>query len=137
MRSVKVLLVIIAIASQINAQSIGRWKIYSDMKVTVRSVSAQGKLWVASSGGLYSFSIADSNINIYTKADGLNSQALTSLSIDGNNKVWVGSTEGYINILDTGTNQISSVIDIFKSDFKEDFISRSHGGILPKILTIS
>ena len=112
MYSFKVFGVIFFIAFQLNAQSIGQWKIYSDLKDVREAVSAQSGIWTATGGGVFKFNPADSTYSIYTKADGLNSQALSAINIDASNKIWLGSQEGFINIIDPSDNSITRIIDI-------------------------
>ncbi|MBI5729820.1 MAG: hypothetical protein HY963_01665 [Ignavibacteriales bacterium] len=116
MRAIKVCLIIILFTYSISAQAIGTWKIYSDMKNVSAAVFSSTNIWAATSGGAFKFNTSDSSYSIMTKADGLNSQALTSVAIDNENKIWFGSQEGYINVFDPSDNSIKRIIDIFNSD---------------------
>jgi len=116
MRAIKICLVIISFTYSISAQTIGTWKIYSDMKNVSAAAFSSANIWAATSGGAFKFNTSDSSYTIMTKADGLNSQALTSVAVDNENKIWFGSQEGYINIFDPSGNSIKRIIDIFNSD---------------------
>ena len=116
MRAINVCLVIISFTYSISAQTIGSWKIYSDMKNVSAAVSSSTDIWAATNGGVFKFNTTDSSFTIITKADGLNSQALTSAAIDNENKIWFGSQEGYINVYDPSDNSIKRIIDIYNSD---------------------
>lgn len=116
MRAIKVCLVIISFTYSISAQTIGTWKIYSDMKNVSAAAFSSANIWAATSGGAFKFNTSDSSYSIMTKADGLNSQALTSVADDNENKIWFGSQEGYINVFDPSDNSIKRIIDIFNSD---------------------
>ncbi|MEW6701793.1 MAG: hypothetical protein AB1298_03660, partial [Bacteroidota bacterium] len=116
MRAIKVCLFFFAFSLTLNAQAVGQWKIYSDMK-NVRSTSTtQSEVWAISGGGAFKFNPSDSSYTTITKAEGLNSQDLVSIGIDQENKIWLGSQEGYINILDSRDNSINKIIDIFNTD---------------------
>jgi len=116
MRAIKVCLVIISFTYSINAQTIGTWKIYSDMKNVSAVAFSSDNIWAATSGGVFEFNTSDTSYSIMTKADGLNSQALTSVAVDNENKIWFGSQEGYINVFDPSDNSIKRIVDIFNSD---------------------
>ena len=116
MRAIKVCLVIISFTYSLSAQAIGTWKIYSDMKNVSAAALSSANIWAASSGGAFKFNTSDSSYTVMTKADGFNSQDLTSVAVDSENKIWFGSQEGYINVFDPSDNSLKKIIDIFNSD---------------------
>ena len=116
MRAIKICLILIALSTSIYAQAVGQWKIYSDMKSINDAVVTSSGVWTATEGAAFKLNFADSSYSVITKADGLNSQALTAIAVDNSNRIWFGSNEGYINILDTKDNSIKQIIDIFNTD---------------------
>lgn len=116
MRAIKICLIFFAFTITLNAQAVGQWKIYSDMKNVRSTVTTQSEVWAITGGGVFKFNTSDSSYTTITKAEGLNSQDLASIGIDKENKIWFGSQEGYINILDSKDNSISKIIDIFNTD---------------------
>lgn len=115
MRTVKICLILISFSTIINAQSIGQWKIYSDMKKIKDAAATSSGIWTATEGAAFKFNFSDSSYTMVTKADGLNSQALTSVAVGNDNKIWFGSREGYINIFNTQDNSVSKITEIFSS----------------------
>lgn len=115
MRTLRVLIAVVLVATQINAQSIGQWKIFSDLKDVKAAVTVDNKVWAATGGGVFSFNQADSTYTNYTKADGLSSQALSAIDVDLSGKVWLGSKEGFVNIVDPTENSVTKIIDIYNS----------------------
>ncbi|MFA3783116.1 two-component regulator propeller domain-containing protein [Melioribacteraceae bacterium 4301-Me] len=97
------------------AQEIGVWKNYSDMKTTMELVITNDGFWAAASGGIFKFSEQDSSYKIINKSDGLSSQILTSIAIDKEGKVWIGSQEGYINSYNPNNANIIKILDIYNS----------------------
>lgn len=97
------------------AQKIGIWKNYSDMKTTSAVAITDNGFWAVASGGIFRFSNSDSTYKILNKADGLNSQILTSIAVDGSGKIWVGSQEGYINAYNPLYNSLLRVFEIYNS----------------------
>ncbi len=116
MRSLIIFVLLVIFVSALPAQNIGSWKIYSAMNQANGVAFDQGKLWVATTGGTFSYNPVDSSYSILTKADGFSSQALSAVNIDSNHKIWFGSQEGYINVLDPSNNSVSKIIDIFNSN---------------------
>jgi ligand-binding sensor domain-containing protein len=111
----KLTLFCLFISSCLIAQSIGQWKIYSDMKDVKKSVSISGKIWAISDGGAFNFKSDENSFLTLTKAEGLNSQVLSALCVDKNNKIWFGSTEGFINIYDPSTGDINRIMDLYNT----------------------
>lgn len=124
MRAVKICLILISFSTIINAQSIGQWKIYSDMKKINDAVATSSGIWTATDGAAFKFNFSDSSYKIVNKVDGLSSQALTSVTVDNDNKIWFGSQEGYINIFNTIDNSVSKIVDIFTSGKTQKQINR-------------
>ncbi|MCX6168202.1 MAG: T9SS type A sorting domain-containing protein [Ignavibacteriales bacterium] len=116
MRTIKICLIVIVFSNSIFAQAVGQWKIYSDMKSINDAVVTSSGVWAATQGAAFKFNSADSSFSVLTKADGLNSQALTAIAVDNKDRIWIGSQEGYINILDTKDNSLQKIIDISNSN---------------------
>src|SRR3989339_1470524 len=51
-------------------------------------------LWVATDGGVVKFNTVDQSYVLYTTADGLKSNYVTSLYIDASGNKWFGTYEG-------------------------------------------
>ncbi len=102
-----------------NSQNTGRWKNYSNMKNITATASDGVFIWAATNGGAFKFKLTDTVFQTLTKTDGLSSQSLISVGIDKNNKIWFGSSEGYINVLDVESSTISPIIDIFNSSMTQ------------------
>jgi ligand-binding sensor domain-containing protein len=111
----KLTLICLFISSIVFSQTVGQWKIYSDMKNTIESISSADEIWVVSKGGTFSYNSSENTYKTLTKADGLNSQSLSAVCIDGNNKIWFGSSEGYINIYDPSTGDVGRIMDIYNT----------------------
>ena len=111
-----VILVILSCSPVLKAQQsqidLGRWKNYTDMK-EARSVAVRDdSLWVATAGGLFLYVTADRHITKFTNSEGLSSNDLTAVTIDGSGKIWVGSSDGFLNRYDPSTNTWVEIRDI-------------------------
>jgi hypothetical protein len=117
MKSVKIILgFAILLAPAVLCQNIGKWHNYSSIKNITATVSDGSAVWAVSVGGAFKLTPKDTIYKIITKTDGLNSQSLTSIGIDKTNKIWFGSADGYINILDVQNNTMNSILDIYNSN---------------------
>jgi len=97
-------------------QSENLWRNYTNMS-DVRKVNANNNtLWAATSGGLFGYSIAQQSYTQITQSEGLSNQILTSMALVNENSIWMGSTNGSINILDLENSSIQKLLQIANSD---------------------
>ena len=93
----------------------GSWRTLTDMR-SVRSLSsAQGAIWVASQGGLFRWESQTETTAKYTNSEGLSSNDLTAVMVDPGGRVWVGTSEGSVNVLAPGSSQWTVIDDIRNS----------------------
>jgi ligand-binding sensor domain-containing protein len=112
----KILLVLFIFGQFIFGQQIRNWQNYTDMQ-TINALEIKDNLvWAATNGGIFSFSISDSSYQLFTKSENLSSHSITSIAIDKNEKIWIGTLEGYIDVVDPSTNQVSTILQIFKTE---------------------
>lgn len=104
--------------SSIIAQNIGTWQNFTTMKNSVDLTIYGNNVWVASDGGIFEFNISDRSFTEIRKNDGLNSQFITAIAYDSlNNNLWIGTTEGYLNIYNLSNKTIDKIYDINRSNF--------------------
>jgi ligand-binding sensor domain-containing protein len=115
MKSLKVFVIFFLLQITISAQQLEIWKNYTNTN-EVRKIAVSGSsLWAATSGGLYKYDLNTKGFTTYTKSEGLSSQDLTALAIDKNGLIWVGSSEGYINVLNPSEGTVQKIYDIYNS----------------------
>ena len=95
---------------------VGEWKNYTDMKGVMSIASAGNALWAATRGGLFRFNLSDSLFTTFTNSEGLTSNSLTAVQVDNAGKVWVGASNGAIDIYDPVNNTWQHIRDILLSD---------------------
>lgn len=101
---------------QQNPLDMGRWRNFTDMK-TVRAIAATtDSLWVATSGGLFLFNPSSNLFAKFTNSEGLSSNDLTAVTVDGRGRVWVGSSDGFINAYTPSTGEWVAITAIEESD---------------------
>ncbi|MBM4161755.1 MAG: hypothetical protein FJ217_11750 [Ignavibacteria bacterium] len=94
----------------------GRWKNFTDMK-TVRGIMAtQEGVWAATSGGLFLYTPSSGEFTKFTNAEGLSSNDLTAVAVDGGGRVWVGAFDGSINVYDPRTRLWREIMAVKESD---------------------
>ncbi|MBU1098280.1 MAG: hypothetical protein KKB34_17485 [Bacteroidetes bacterium] len=99
----------------IHTQQFGIWKNFSDMK-EVKKISIDGdKVWAATSGGVFSYSKSVFE-NFLTKSEGLSSQSITAIALDDQNRVWLGTDDGIINIYNIKNGLIKKILDINRTE---------------------
>lgn len=117
MSKLKLLVALLLLSNLVNSQSIGNWKIHANMKDIKQAAISSSGVWAVSNGGAFRLNpSADTSFHILNKANGLISQNLTSIGVDKQNKIWIGSQEGYIIIYDQNSNSIYNILDIYKSN---------------------
>jgi hypothetical protein len=80
----------VLVVGQQSSLDLGRWKNFTDMKV-VRGVAATtDSVWAATAGGLFLYVPSSNRFVKFTNSDGLSSNDLTAVTLDGSGRVWVG-----------------------------------------------
>ncbi|MCX6138368.1 MAG: hypothetical protein NTV54_12830 [Ignavibacteriales bacterium] len=94
---------------------VGDWKNYTDMR-QVRALAGIGEtVWAATGGGIFRFSLRDSSFLSLTNGDGLSSNNVTAIAIDGAANVWIGHASGAIDVFSSSLNTWRHVTDIVSS----------------------
>jgi ligand-binding sensor domain-containing protein len=119
----KIFLVFAFAFSSLLAQNFGTWQNYTD-KRNIKDIKITAKgVWCASDGGAFFFNFNDSSFITLTKSEGLKSQEITAVTVDSENKIWLGTKEGYIETFDTSGNHIQTITDIATSNKKSKAIN--------------
>ncbi len=92
------------------------WNVYTCMK-NVSGVGLSGsKVWVATSGGLFTFDYINSaNIKKFTILDGLLSNELTCDAVDNSGNIWTGGIDGSVGVFNPSGNTWKTIADISSS----------------------
>jgi ligand-binding sensor domain-containing protein len=101
--------------TSINTAQIGSWQNFTSMKSVSAFNITQNNIWAATEGGVFMFNRSDSSFTQLTKTEGISSQQLLSITTSSQDEIWVGSTEGYINIIGNDRT-ITKIFDIVNSN---------------------
>src|SRR5690606_9972877 len=69
----------------------------------------QGNLWFTTKNGIYKLPQPKDQLHIIDKKNGLSATIIKSIIKDQNNRLWLGSNNGIINILDLKTKKINEI----------------------------
>lgn len=115
MNYLKIFLFVTFLFSTLSAQQYSNWQNLTNLK-DVKDIQILGEdLWAVSSGGAFKYSTIDNSFKTFVKSDGLRGISLSSISNDQNGKIWLGSSDGVINIYNPSTGEIKLILDIFNS----------------------
>ncbi len=113
---VVLILIPVMLVGQQSPLDMGHWRNFTDMK-TVRAIAGTtDSLWVATSGGLFLFNPSSNLFAKFTNSEGLSSNDLSAVTIDGTGRVWVGSSDGFINAYTPTTGEWVAITAIEESD---------------------
>ncbi len=94
---------------------IGTWKTYTDMK-PVRTISTSGtSIVAATSGGLFRLNPAESSIDQFRVSNGLSSNDLTAVLGTDAETVFVGASDGFVDVINLVTGDRFAISDINSS----------------------
>jgi ligand-binding sensor domain-containing protein len=112
MRRIVATTIVIACAHAAIGQTARNWETHASLRDVSRGVRADGVIWAASGGSLFSYDLDDSSFNAYYKTDGLNGSIVTALALDDDGYVWAGAEDGKIDRLDPATGAIRTLLDV-------------------------
>ena len=99
--------------------NVSKWENFTDMKNVVSiSVDPGSPIsYCASSGGLYVIDLNSGNVlKKYTNLNGLISNELTAITIDNQNRLWIGASDGSITIFNYRNSTWKYILDIKNSN---------------------
>ena len=112
----KIVLIFLIFSSFVFSQQIKNWQNFTNLSEVIDLELNNQTIWAATSGGVFQYSLLDQSFLILTKSEGLSSHTITSITTDSSNKVWLGTSEGYIDVYDPSTAEVNTILQIFKSD---------------------
>ncbi len=104
--------VLLVIAGAESVAGIGDWKTFTPKREIRALLRADGLLWAATGGGLFSFRSADSTFELYATTEGLKTTDLTALAADSSGNLWIGTADGTLHRFRHSLDQWSTVSDI-------------------------
>jgi ligand-binding sensor domain-containing protein len=121
MKNIYILFVIL-LATQALLAKVGDWQTYTNTSDIRQMAVSQNTVWSATNGGLLAFDLMSKTFQTITNSDGLTSNDLVALEIDNQNRVWAAAQDGWINIYDPLTKNVS-VLNDYRGFEIENFTS--------------
>ncbi|MBT4602296.1 MAG: hypothetical protein HOC28_04090 [Bacteroidetes Order II. Incertae sedis bacterium] len=117
MRTFWLFVVLLLVSGSARAQSISTWTAHTSMNEAIDVSQAGSFVWVATSGGVFSYDESNESIQNFTIVDGLAAVAASSVTVDPNRSlVWVGFSDGTLNSIHSDTGVIQTFRDIQRAD---------------------
>ncbi len=96
-----------------NAQTWKNYSSFSDVNDFV--LTSDNTIWAATTGGIFNYN--GKIFTTLTKTEGISSQSVSTISEDINGNIWLGTEEGYLNILvNSSPENIHKIFDIYTSN---------------------
>jgi ligand-binding sensor domain-containing protein len=111
---------------------IGDWKSYTSKRNVSDITFLQDKLWIATDGGMFTHNLSDSSFQEFSPTEGLKTTDLSSIGIDKDGKIWIGSSSGHILSFQPSMSRWNYYEDIYVLDSPEKSINNliSYGDTL-------
>jgi ligand-binding sensor domain-containing protein len=99
MKKIFFLFLIFSLAfSQNETLKVSEWKNYTSL-LKINSLTLSNEyIWGATDGGIFKYSLSDNSIERFTNVDGLSNLENTAIFYDTKGNIWVGSSDGSVDV---------------------------------------
>ncbi len=104
--------VLLLACASISLAGTGQFKTYTSKRDVRSLLSTRRMLWAATNGGLFSFNLHDSTYAEFTTSEGLQTNDLTAITVDGRGMLWIGASNGFLHAYDPALKIWHYVSDI-------------------------
>jgi len=99
------------------ARQVNEWVAHTSFSEATDLVVSGSRVWVATTGGVYSVDPTLGDVSRWTVVDGLSNVGASALDDDpGRGQLWVGYDDGLLDRIDTGNGTIRTYRDIARAD---------------------
>jgi ligand-binding sensor domain-containing protein len=109
-------LLFVFVYSQNFPQQASNWKIYTSMSTINDFVISNNSVWGATSGGAFEYNPINKTYKKFTKVEGMTGIDITATTIDNSGNIWFGSSNGALDVLNSGSLAKGTIPDILNSD---------------------
>ena len=103
----KILLVYFIFSTLLFSQQIKNWQNFTNLGEIIDVELNDDLIWAATNGGVFQYSLNNDDFLILTKSEGISSHTITSVAADSFGKVWIGTSEGYIDVYDPSSGEVT------------------------------
>lgn len=105
-------IVLMTICGQVSVAGVGEWKTFTS-KRDVRDIVSNGNMiWAATTGGVFSYDLADTSFRQFTTSDGLKTIDLSAIALDSSGGVWIGAVNGFLQRYDPASQTWQYITDL-------------------------
>lgn len=95
----------------------GTWTAHTSLRESTDLDAAPEAVWVATTGGVYRYAVADGAVRRYTAAEGLHDVRTEAVAYDAaRGAVWLGYQDGVLDRIDLDDDGITSLRDIARAE---------------------
>ena len=98
------------------AQELFTWKLHTNKQLIRDAILVNGVIWAATDGGVFAYTIKDSSYQAFTKSEGLAGSFFSAIAIDTSGRIWVGSKNGIIDVINPVDLSVHSSYDIYSTN---------------------
>ncbi len=109
MKSVSIFFLIIILSAYIQAAD---WQTITSMNEVMDVDASSGKIWAATTGGLFSMDIEQETVQSYTNIQGLKSIRLYAVAADDHGQIITGGEKGILEILNINSGEWRQIYDL-------------------------
>jgi ligand-binding sensor domain-containing protein len=127
-RAICLCLLLLAAVGSLLGQTLP-WKSYTNTDDIRGVLWHDGRVWCATGGGLMAYRPQNQSFQVWTNSEGLTGNDLQAIGIDQHQRVWVGVSNGDVNIYDPATGSIivrddmeNAVFEITAFDTTSDWV---------------
>jgi len=103
------------------------WQSYTNTDDVRDIVWHDDRVWCATSGGLMAYRLAEQTFQVWTNSEGLTFNDLQAIGVDQWDRIWVGMSNGDINIIDPADNSVTLRDDMESEVFEITVIDTLSG----------
>jgi len=103
------------------------WQSYTNTDDIRDIVWHEDRVWCATSGGLMAYRPEDQTFQVWTNSEGLTYNNLQAIGVDQWDRIWVGMSNGDINIIDPADNSVTLRDDMESEVFEITVIDTFSG----------
>ncbi len=90
------------------------WKTYTNMYDIREMVFYKDNIWCATNGGVFCYNTIDSTSKTFNNINGLSGLDIRAIAIDSEGDIWIGTFDGYINLIHESTHTIEVIDDYYQ-----------------------
>lgn len=104
-------------ADRLFGQDLSRWESHTPFRSVQAQAAGNGAVWVATAGGVFSYSLDDHVIQTYSSTSGLYGIDARAIAFDATRAaVWIGYSDGVLDRIDASTGSVETFLDIQRAD---------------------